>query len=117
MKRTVLIAVLTPFLVLSGAALWNHGYLGIFQAQFANSATLQVLADLLIALTLFMAWMWRHAREDSRSPWPWIALILTTGSIAALIYLIVYGKESRQTGQRISDQGRIKNQELNSSSA
>ena len=53
-----------------------------------TSAGWQVLADLTIALTLFLVWMWQDAKVTRRNPWPWILITLTLGSFGPLIYLL-----------------------------
>ena len=63
MVKTALVLVLIPFSVLSAAALWQVGYLGLFTQQFANYGTLQILADLVIAVSLAMYWMWLDAKK------------------------------------------------------
>jgi hypothetical protein len=88
MNRTLLSVVLAAFGALSVAAMVQHGYVGIFAHQFQNLAGLQVLADLVVALTLFMVWMWRDARANGRNPYPWIVLTLTAGSFGPLLYLL-----------------------------
>jgi hypothetical protein len=94
MSRNVLIAILTPFLGLTAVALWQHGYWGIFQPHFESTAGAQVLVDLGIALTLFLAWMWKDAKATGRNPWPWLGLTLTTGSIGPLVYLLTRPQEA-----------------------
>ncbi len=88
MKRTFLIITLTAFSALTATALWHHGYWGILEPHFKSFGAAQVFADLIIALSLFMVWMWRDAKATGRNPWPWIGLTLLTGSIGPLIYLI-----------------------------
>lgn len=88
MHKTVLLLVLVPFSALSAVALWQHGYVGIFTYQFQSWAGAQVLADLVIALGLFIAWMWRDARRTGRNPWPWLVLTLLAGSFGPLLYLL-----------------------------
>ncbi len=88
MKKTMLSIVLLLFSVLSWIAAWKHGYLGILEFQSANFAGWQVLVDLVIALGLFLAWMWQDARKNGRNPYPWLVLTLTTGSFGPLIYLL-----------------------------
>lgn len=90
MQRILLIVTLLAFTALTVLTLIHHGVTGIFGHQFANLAGMQVFFDLVIALTLFMVWMWRDARAAGRNPWPWLFLTLVVGSIGPLIYLILY---------------------------
>lgn len=88
MPRIVLILTFAAFSALSAVAMWQHGYWGILEPLFKSTGGGQVLADLVIALGLFMVWMWRDARATGRNPWPWIALTAVGGSIGALLYLL-----------------------------
>lgn len=88
MVRPLLIVVLALFGVLSALALRDHGYWGIIAPHFRTFGAGQVFADLVIALTLAMIWMWRDARSTGRNPWPWIVATLATGSFGPLIYLL-----------------------------
>lgn len=88
MQRIVLVLTLVAFAALTALALWHHGYWGIFEPLFKSFGAAQVLADLVIALGLFLVWMWRDARATGRNPWPWLALTLVAGSIGALLYLL-----------------------------
>jgi hypothetical protein len=90
MKRIVLTVTLVAFLTLTAFAVWQHGYMGIFTQQFQSFGGAQVLVDLVIALTLFLVWMWNDAKTGGRNPLPWLLLTLATGSIGALIYLLLY---------------------------
>ena len=90
MQRKLLIITLIAFLGLTALALWQHGYWGIFKPHFQSFGGAQVLIDLVIALSLFLVWMWHDAKAAGRNPWPWALLTLTTGSIGPLVYLIVY---------------------------
>lgn len=90
MKRFVLTVVLISFLALTAAAAWQHGYVGVFAYQLQNLAGIQVLVDLVIALTIFLVWMWQDAKAARRNPWPWLLLTLATGSIGAMVYLFAY---------------------------
>ena len=89
MQRVLLIVILFAFMALTVLALIQHGVAGIFDHQFGNLAGMQVFIDLVIALVLFLVWMWRDARIAGRNPWPWTLLTLVTGSIGPLIYLIL----------------------------
>ncbi|MBL8377834.1 MAG: DUF2834 domain-containing protein [Burkholderiales bacterium] len=88
MQRTFLAIVLLAFAGLTGLALWQHGYWGIFQPLLQSSAGAQVFADLAIALGLFLVWMFHDARTSGRNPWPWLAVTLALGSFGPLMYLL-----------------------------
>lgn len=93
MQRSLVAVVLIPFSLLSAMALWQHGYLGIFANEFQSTAGMQVLADLLIALSLVLVWLWHDAKATGRNPWPWLLVTLTTGSFGPLIYLLTRKSE------------------------
>lgn len=84
----LLLFVLIAFAALSALALRDHGYWGIVAPHFQTFGAAQVLADLVIALSLVMAWIWRDARALGRNPWLWATATLLTGSFAPLIYLL-----------------------------
>lgn len=88
MHRTLLIVTLVLFGALSAAALWQHGYWGIIAPHLQSLAGGQVLADLVIALTLVMVWMWHDAKASGRNAWPWLVATLTVGSFGPLVYLL-----------------------------
>jgi Protein of unknown function DUF2834 len=88
MQRIVLTMTLSAFLTLTAVALWQQGYWGIIAPHFQSSGGAQVFVDLVIALSLFLVWMWRDAKATGRNPWPWLALTLVAGSIGPLIYLL-----------------------------
>jgi Terpene cyclase DEP1 len=88
MKKLVIFSDLAPFSALTLAALWVHGYWGLFEPAFHSLAAAQVLMDLTIALSLFLVWMWRDASLKGRNPWPWLVLTLTVGSFGPLLYLL-----------------------------
>jgi hypothetical protein len=88
MQRTLIVAALAGFGALTGAALWQHGYWGILLPHFQTLAGAQVLADLVIALALALAWLVPDARARGRNPWPWVAATLALGSFGPLVYLL-----------------------------
>ena len=88
MNRPLIVLVLVLFGALTAAALWHHGYWGIIVPHFQTFGAGQVLAGLVIALTLVMIWMWRDARTLGRNPWPWILGTLVTGSFSPLLYIL-----------------------------
>ena len=88
MQRVLLIVTIALFGALSAIALWKHGYWGIIAPHLQSFGAGQVLADLVIALTLAMVWMWHDAKAAGRNPWPWIAATLVVGSLSPLLYLL-----------------------------
>lgn len=88
MSRPLLLLVLLVFGAYSAYAVAEVGYLGIFTSHF-HIAGVQVIADLVIALALFIVWMIGDARSRGRNPWPFVALTLGLGSIGALLYLLL----------------------------
>ena len=87
-KQIALAVVLADHAALTVYAVAQYGFVGLFDAAFANAATIQVFADLVIALSLVVAWMWQDAREQNISPIPYALLTLGLGSIGPLLYLI-----------------------------
>ena len=69
-----------------------EGLAGILGAIAHTSGPMQIFADLIIALTLVMVWMWRDAKNTGRNIWPWIVITLVAGSFGPLLYFIT-GKE------------------------
>ncbi|MCB1691173.1 MAG: DUF2834 domain-containing protein [Pseudomonadales bacterium] len=98
MQRTLIVITLVLFSVLTGAALWYHGYLGILAPHFKTFGAGQVLADLVIALTLVMVWMWNDARNSGRNVWPFLLITLFLGSFGPLLYLL-FRKEPVRLGE------------------
>jgi Terpene cyclase DEP1 len=88
MNKPLLLLILVPFSALSLVALWHHGYVGLFTPAFQNFGAAQVLVDLVIALGLFLVWMWRDAAKTGRNPWPWLVLTVAAGSFGPLLYLL-----------------------------
>ena len=88
MQRMLIIAVLLAFGALTGAAVWQHAYLGIFLLPLQTLAGTQVLVDLVIALALVLVWLVQDARAQGRNPWPWVAATLALGSFGPLVYLL-----------------------------
>ncbi len=48
----------------------------------------QIFTDLVIALCLFLIWMWQDAKMLGRNFWLWAAITLSCGSFGPLLYLI-----------------------------
>jgi hypothetical protein len=88
MKRNLLWVTLLAFGALTTAALWQGGLWGIFEPHFKTFGGGQVFADLVIALTLAIVWMWHDAKATGRTAWPWIVATLLLGSFGPLAYLL-----------------------------
>jgi hypothetical protein len=88
MARTILLIVVCLFASLTAAALWQGGLRGIVEPHFQSFGGGQVFADLVIALSLAMVWMWQDAKKHGRVVWPWILATLTLGSFGPLAYLL-----------------------------
>jgi hypothetical protein len=80
--------VLADFLALTAYTFYQHGYLGFYALVTANAATVQLLADAVIALSLITLWMWRDARARGVSVFPYVVVTLVLGSIGPLLYLV-----------------------------
>lgn len=85
--RSIAILVLIPFTLFTLYVVAEVGYVEIFTFQKQGIAGWQVMADLVVALFLVLFWMVPDARKKGRSPWLWVALTLTAGSIGPLLYL------------------------------
>ncbi len=83
---TLVTAVFTAFTLY---VLSRTGPLGFFEQILATPAGWQTLADVTIALTLALAWMWQDARREGRAFWPWVPVTLLLGSIGPLLYLLL----------------------------
>lgn len=87
-KQIGLSVLLADFLALTAYAVYQYGYIAFFEFAAANAATLQVFIDLVIALSLIIAWMVRDARARGVSAVPYVVLTLALGSVGPLVYLI-----------------------------
>jgi hypothetical protein len=94
--KSLLLVVLLAFSLLTGVAVLNHGVWGIFEPLVTTWSGAQVLADLVIALSLFLAWMWRDAKRSGRNPWPWFLLTLAAGSFGPLLYMLTRRMNSEE---------------------
>ena len=65
--RPLLFVVLAGFGAFSLYAMWQVGYLGIWQAGMASVGAWQVLLDLVIMSFIALGFIWRDARRTGRS--------------------------------------------------
>lgn len=87
--QRLLVTILTAFSALSAYALYQHGVCDFLHLAVATPANLTLSADLVIALTLVSAWLWRDARSRGKSPWPFLVLTALLGSVGPLLYLVL----------------------------
>ena len=87
--RPVLILTLAAFGAFSLYAMWQVGYLGIWQAGMASAGALQVLLDLVLMSFIALGFIWRDARQTGRTVWPFAVLTIAAGSIGPLLYLLL----------------------------
>jgi hypothetical protein len=87
-KRIGLFFVLADFSALTAYAVAQHGIVGVFTLALANTATITLAVDLVIALSLITVWMWQDARDRGVTPIPYLLLTMTLGSVGPLLYLV-----------------------------
>ena len=87
-RQIALSLALVAFVGLEAWAVREHGYVGVFTAVLANSATTVAFVDLCIALGLVALWMGLDARERGISVVPYLLITLALGSVGPLLYLI-----------------------------
>lgn len=88
-KKWLLLLVLVDFLAITGYAMMQVGYLGIWQAGLSDWGSMQILADLVIAAGLICVWMVADARARGANPWPYVVVTLTGGMLGPLLYLLL----------------------------
>ncbi len=105
MQRSLIAIILLPFGILTTLALWQYGYWGILAPHFQSTAEAQVLADLVIALSLVLVWLWKDAQATGRNPWPWVIATLTMGSFGPLIYILTRRSDATTASPLSTDAG------------
>jgi hypothetical protein len=96
--RIVLILVLAAFGAYSTYAMWQVGYLGIWQAGMANLGAWQLLLDLCIMSGCALGYIWRDARQSGRNFWPFAVVTLAAGSFGPLLYLLTRRRAAHPQG-------------------
>lgn len=86
--KLVLGVVTAGFTVLSIYAVWQVGYIGIFDYHRHSPAGWQVITDLVIVCGLAIVWMVLDARKLHRNPWPFVIVTLFLGAFGPLLYLL-----------------------------
>jgi hypothetical protein len=93
--RTLALVVLVPFVVFTSWVAHGHGVLGFLDLASDHPWGLQVLLDLMIALSFVCGGIVMDARRRGTTAWPWVVATLTLGSIAPLAYLALRGARRR----------------------
>jgi hypothetical protein len=88
MQRAVLIVVTILLAIITALALKFDGLTTILVLNFQSFAEFQVFFDLVIALGLFIVWMWKDAKKTSRNALVWTITTLAIGSFGPLLYLL-----------------------------
>jgi hypothetical protein len=83
--RPALALVFAAFGAFSVYAMVQVGYVGILQAGTASVGAWQILLDLLSMAAVAMMFIWRDARREGRSFWPFAAITLVAGSFGPLL--------------------------------
>jgi hypothetical protein len=100
-KLIGLLLVLADFSALSAYAVYQYGFVGVFELALANVATVTLFADLVISLSLIAVWMVQDARSRGTAYVPYLVIMALAGSIGPLLYLI------RREWQTASEAGRV----------
>lgn len=88
MRIALLLLVLLVFSALTIEATSAFGYIGVFEAMAANSATRLGFLDLSLSLGLVLLWMREDASGRGLPFWPYAAVTLAVGVAGPLAYLI-----------------------------
>ncbi|HEU6455782.1 MAG TPA: DUF2834 domain-containing protein [Roseateles sp.] len=98
--RTFLIFALAVFGAFTMVAMWQVGYVGIWQAGLANWGAAQVLADLVMMSLVVLFLLQRDARAQGRRLWPYALITLAAGSFGPLLYLLLAPGGAARDGLR-----------------
>ena len=87
-KQIALGIVLAGFSILTASALVEYGYVGFLREVISNLASVTLLVDLVISLTIILVYLGNDASERGVSPVPYLLLTFAFGSVGPLLYLI-----------------------------
>ncbi len=87
--KTLLIIVLIAFSALTAWGVYTAGgIIAMVLQHLSGPVGWQIFADLVIALSLFVVWLWQDAKNQGRNFWFWAVFTLTCGSFGPLLYFI-----------------------------
>lgn len=91
-KALVAGAILAAFLAFSLWIVAGHGgYAGFLSLVIREPWALQMLVDLVVACSFGIGWMVHDARKHGITTWPFVIVILFTGSVGLLGYVVWRG--------------------------
>ena len=94
-RKTIAIALLIPFTMLTVYAVYKVGYIGVIDYQRHSPAGWQVFADLVIACLLLLMWIFPDARKRGRNPWGYALITVVLGAFGPLLYWAL-GKSAQE---------------------
>lgn len=93
-EKPILLTVLVLFGLLTATGIIIDGVpVAVFDAITFNWHSVQIYIDLVIAVAVICAWIYRDARARGRSPWPWIVAAAIVGMFSPLVYLLARTNE------------------------
>lgn len=101
--RALLWLTLVLFSALTAEVLWTFGYMGFVESAFSNLATTLVFVDLVIALSIVMVVMVRHAQASGVVVWPYVLLTLGFGSAGPLLYFARHRRPAARPATMAAD--------------
>ncbi len=89
MLKIFITLIIILFGGLTGLAVREVGYWGVFEYQLNTYSGMQVLADLCISISFALYWMKEDAAKNKRLFYPWFVFTLIAGSFGPLLYFLV----------------------------
>jgi hypothetical protein len=83
--------ILAAFGAFSLWVVYGHGYTGFLSLAGREPWALQMLLDLVIALSFALGWLRADARRRGIAAWPYFAVTIVLGSIGILAYAVRRG--------------------------
>ncbi len=87
-NRTIAAVVLAAFGAFSLWVCVTVGYFGFLRSAAHDVWSLQMLLDLVIALSFVVGWMVRDAKRRGVASWPHVVATVVLGSIGVLAYVV-----------------------------
>jgi hypothetical protein len=88
LRQFGVLAITLDFVGVTGWAIAEHGFVGLFETLLSTPASIATAFDLTLALAVAVGWTWRDARQRGESGWPWAIATALLGSPGVLVYLL-----------------------------